>query len=341
MAESNVPDLSVQIPIEETLLGGPLRYTRKEVEALADVDEEYARRIWQALGFPTPPDDETAFTDGDVDALREIRKLLENDLVDEEMVVQLSRAVGQTMGRLASWLADVWVRRLSEEWPEDEPITAEIVRVALEATSELEPAFERLMLHGWRRQLAEAALRTAAATVGPAAADPTVGVSQLTVGFADVVSFTRMSRRMDGGELAEFVERFERVGAEVIAELGGRVVKTLGDEVLYSAVEPAAAVEIGLRIAELCDTDPSFPRVRVGLAYGEVLQRLGDVFGTPVNLAARLTAIAYPGTVVVDGQLARAIKGVDGYDVSTLRSRPLQGLGKVRPRVVRRRTARS
>ncbi|MFC0040687.1 adenylate/guanylate cyclase domain-containing protein [Actinomadura rayongensis] len=341
MAESNVPGLTAQIPIEETLLGGPLRYTRKEVEALADVDEEYARRIWQALGFPTPPDDETAFTDGDVDALREIRKLLENDLVDEEMVVQLSRAVGQTMGRLASWLADVWVRRLSEEWPEDEPITAEIVSVALEATSELEPAFERLMLHGWRRQLAEAALRTAAATVGPAAADPTVGVSQLTVGFADVVSFTRMSRRMDGGELAEFVERFERVAAEVIAEQGGRVIKTLGDEVLYAATDPAAAVEIGLRIAELCDTDPSFPRVRVGIAYGEVLQRLGDVFGTPVNLAARLTAIAYPGTVVVDGQLARAIKGAAGYDVSTLRSRPVQGLGKVRPRVVRRRTARS
>ncbi|WP_019631718.1 adenylate/guanylate cyclase domain-containing protein [Actinomadura atramentaria] len=338
MTESPVSRDGEPVGVVETLLGGPLRYTRKEVETLAGVDEDWARRIWQALGFPTPPDEEVAFTDGDVDALRDISRLLSNDLVDEDMVVQLSRAVGQTMGRLASWLADVWLRRLSERWPADEPVTPEIVGAALAATEELRPVFEKLMLHGWRRQLAEAGLRTAAAT-SAAEADPSVGVSRLTVGFADVVSFTRMSRRMDGSELAEFVERFERVAAEEVAERGGRVIKTLGDEILYAAADPRAGVEIGLRIAELCDTDPSFPRVRVGIASGEVLQRLGDVFGTPVNLAARLTAIAYPGTVLVDPDLARELDGAPGYDVSSLRARPLQGLGKVRPRVVRRARA--
>src|SRR5690606_41822034 len=86
--------------IEETLLGGPLRYTRKEVEARSGVPDAYARRIWQALGFPTPPDDEVAFTDGDVAALVEIKDLLGTELVDEEMVLQLARAVG--IGR-AAW----------------------------------------------------------------------------------------------------------------------------------------------------------------------------------------------------------------------------------------------
>lgn len=320
--------------IEETLLGGPLRYTRKEVEARAGVSDDFARRVWQALGFPVPPDDEVAFTDGDVDALREIREVLAHDLVDEETVLRLVRAVGQTMGRLASWLGDVWLQRLSA-LPSDEPVTFDLVAAALAATEELRPAFERLLLHGWRRQLTAAGMRAAAST-SAAQADPAAGVARLAVGFADVVSFTRLSRRLDGDALAAFVERFEASTGEIVVELGGRVVKTLGDELLFVASDPRAAAEIGLRIAERFNADPDSPKVRVGLAYGDVIQRLGDVFGTPVNLAARLTATAHPGTVLADAELATALR--DGpVAVAPLRPRALQGLGRVRPFVLRPR----
>ncbi|MEO3830033.1 adenylate/guanylate cyclase domain-containing protein [Actinomadura sp. B10D3] len=318
--------------IEETLLGGPLRYTRTEVEDLSGVPDEYARRIWQALGFPAPPDDEVAFTDGDVAALREIRDLLGHAMVNEDMVLQLARAVGQTMGRLASWLGDVWLQRLGEE-PSGEPITPEVVTAALAATEELRPAFERLLLHGWRRQLTAAGMR-AAATTASARSDPAAGIAQLAVGFADVVSFTRLSRRLNGEALAAFVESFEASAAEIVADQGGRVVKTLGDEVLFVASDPSAAAEIGLRIAERFG-EPDGPKVRVGLAYGEVIQRLGDVFGTPVNLAARLTSTAYPGTVLADSGLVSALPS-GGYDISGLRPRPLQGLGRVKPYLLRR-----
>ncbi|KAB2344808.1 adenylate/guanylate cyclase domain-containing protein [Actinomadura rudentiformis] len=324
-------DPELPADLETILLGGPLRYTRKEVEELSGISEDYARRIWRALGFPTPPDDEIAFTDGDVEALREIKDLLGNDLVDEDLVLQLARAVGQTMGRLASWLGDVWLQRLSEQL-----VTPEAVVDALAATEDLRAPFERLMLHGWRRQLTAAGLR-AAANTATASADPVAGVAHLAVGFADVVSFTRMSRSMDGDSLAAFVERFESVATEIVAELGGRMVKTLGDEVLFTATDPLAAAEIGLRIAERCEEDPDFPRVRVGLAYGEVLMRLGDVFGTPVNLAARLTATAYPGSVLIDGALAAELTSSDAYEITSLRPRPLQGLGRVRPRLLVRK----
>ncbi|NEA28583.1 adenylate/guanylate cyclase domain-containing protein [Actinomadura bangladeshensis] len=319
--------------IEETLLGGPLRYTRKEVEALSGVTDDYARRIWQALGFPAPPDDEVAFTDGDVAALHEIKDLLSHAMVDEEMVLQLARAVGQTMGRLASWLGDVWLARLGE-LPSDEPLTADAVTAALLATEELRPAFERLLLHGWRRQLTAAGMR-AAATTATAHADPAAGLAHLAVGFADIVSFTRLSSRLDSDALAAFIERFESTAAEIVAEAGGRIVKTLGDEVLFVAPTPSAAAEIGLRIAERFNEDPASPKIRVGLAYGEVIQRLGDVFGTPVNMAARLTSTAYPGTVLVGPALAAALPKSD-YDTSSLRPRPLQGLGRVKPYLLRR-----
>ncbi|MEV5828895.1 adenylate/guanylate cyclase domain-containing protein [Spirillospora sp. NPDC052242] len=332
--EPRVPDDRVPDDIEETLLGGPLHLTRREVEDAAGLSGDLAVRIWQALGFPTPKDDEVAFTDGDVAALREIRDLLDGDLVDEEMVLQLVRAVGQTMGRLASWLGDVWLLRLSALLPPDEPVTTDLVVTALGSTEELRPAFERLLLHGWRRQLAAAGLRAAAGTAA-ARTDPAAGLAHLAVGFADVVSFTRLSRRLNADELAAFVERFESAATEVVAEAGGRVVKTLGDEVLFVVAEPAAAAEAGLRLAERFAAEPGFPDVRVGMAYGEVVQRLGDVFGTPVNLAARLTATAYPGAVLVDGGLAEALDA-SRFDVSALRPRPLQGLGRVRPRLLRR-----
>jgi adenylate cyclase len=319
--------------IEETLLGGPLRHTRKEVEALSGVSDDYARRIWQALGFPAPPDDEIAFTDGDVAALREIKDLLSHAMVDEDMVLQLARAVGQTMGRLASWLGDVWLARLGE-LPSAEPLTADLVTAALAATEELRPAFERLLLHGWRRQLTAAGMR-AAATTATAHADPAAGLAHLAVGFADIVSFTRLSRRLDSDALAAFIERFETTTGEIVAEAGGRIVKTLGDELLFVAPTPSAAADIGLRIADRFNEAPDFPKVRVGLAYGEVIQRLGDVFGTPVNMAARLTSAAYPGTVLAGPALAAALPR-ETYDVSSLRPRPLQGLGRVKPYLLRR-----
>jgi adenylate cyclase len=331
-------DASLERGLEEALLGGALTYNRQEVTELAGLPLDFGMRIWKALGFPTPPDDVIAFTDEDVVALREIQELLKSDFVDENMVLHMARAVGQTMGRLASWLSDVWIQRIADHpdlLPPDGPVSEELVATALLATQELRPIFERLLLHGWRRQLAADGIRALTNTAA-ALADPAGGTAQLAVGFADVVSFTRLSRQMDGDALAAFVNRFETGTAEIIADLGGRVVKTLGDEVLFVADDATAGAEIGLRIAERVDADPEFPRVRVGLAYGEIIQRLGDVFGTPVNLAARLTSTAHPATVLADGALVHLLDQTGAHEAVPLRTRPLQGLGRVRPWVLRR-----
>ena len=322
--------------LEEMLLGGSPRYTQQEIAERSGVPPETGMMIWRALGFPTPPEDATAFTEEDAAALRDIKELLDNEYVDEEMVLHLSRAVGQTMGRLASWLVDVWLLRVGELLLQPgEPVTDETIATVIETTHDLLPGFERLLLQGWRRQLAASGMRAMTATAA-ATADPTAGTARLAVGFADIVSFTRLSRQMDGDTLAAFVERFETVTTEICADLGGRIIKTLGDEVLFCADDPCAAAEIALQIAERSGLDDGFPQVRAGLAYGEVILRLGDVFGTPVNLAARLTSVTYPSAVLVDTALSAELAG--RYQTVSLRPRPLQGLGKVRPWVLRRRT---
>jgi adenylate cyclase len=155
------------------------------------------------------------------------------------------------------------------------------------------------------------------------------------VGFADIVGFTATSRNLDEPALAELVERFEETASDVVAEHGGRIVKTLGDEVLYTADTPTLGAEIGLRIAEEVraggDTD-----VRVGMAYGLVLSLMGDVFGTTVNLASRLTSIARPGTVLADAALADGLRGAGAYDLVRIGRRPARGLGIVQSYVIRR-----
>jgi adenylate cyclase len=129
------------------------------------------------------------------------------------------------------------------------------------------------------------------------------------VGFADVVGYTRLTRSFSEAELAALIDRFESTAADVVAAASGRVVKMLGDEVLFVADEPSAAAVIGLGLLEAIDTDGALPEVRIGMARGNVLSRFGDVYGPVVNIASRLTSAAKPGTILVDDALAASLTG--------------------------------
>ncbi|MFD0537852.1 adenylate/guanylate cyclase domain-containing protein [Actinomadura luteofluorescens] len=162
-----------------------------------------------------------------------------------------------------------------------------------------------------------------------------------TVGFADMVSFTQVSRELEEIELARVVEWFEETAADIIASCGGRLVKTLGDEVLFSAGTPEIGAEIALTVAAAIQDETEVPDVRVGVAHGPVLPLMGDVFGTTVNLAARLTSLARPGAVVIDAELAACLEKAPGYEVTRIVKRPVRGLGIIQPYVLRRSGGRA
>jgi adenylate cyclase len=318
------PDADLALPqkdFEQALLGGERKFTRTEVSERAGISIERAEQMWHALGFATVPDGEVAFTDGDVEALRLVAALEDDGFIDPAVESSLARKLGQTQSRLASWQSAMFLELLGRsELSEKE---------AIEVASLLLPAMERLQTYVWRRHLAAAAGRAVAGS-GELARGVRV------VGFADIVSYTRLTRQLPDLELGQLIERFEGMTADVVALNGGRVIKSIGDEVLFVADTPAAGAAIALALQDKVAEAEDLPELRIGLAYGSILIRLGDIYGETVNLASRLTSEAKPGRVLGDRELAAALDGNPDYRVRKLRRVSVRGYQHLSPYAVQR-----
>lgn len=326
VAPPPMPDLDVTAlfeRVEEMLLGGPRRYTRAQVGGEAGVPAEESNKLWRALGFATVGDDEVVFTDGDVRALRTATQLTERLGADDELRTAITRLLGRTFAQLASFQGQLLIELVSSR-PEvlgSEDAVVDFVR-------EVVPLMEDVQSFVWRRQMV-AYFSRFASHAGTDAAMP--GTEPVAVGFADMAGFTTLTRRATEADLRRLLESFEAVATEIVGSQGGRIVKTIGDEILFVADDPTAAAEIALELtARGEDPDDPFPSVRAAIAYGEVVNRLGDVFGPVVNIASRLTSLARPGSVLVDRHAYEVLSGQvhhDGDDEQDSPAGPGSGSG--------------
>jgi adenylate cyclase len=156
--------------------------------------------------------------------------------------------------------------------------------------------------------LFSAHVETAIRRLREARSSVTLGTARLAVGFVDLVGFTTLGRRFSPQELVEVIERFEEVAYETVASRDGRVVKLIGDEVMFVVRDAAAACEVALTLVEHFASDPAVTP-RGGLAWGELLYRGGDYYGPTVNLASRVAQIAVPGELLVTTEVASQAPG--------------------------------
>jgi adenylate cyclase len=315
--------------LERAILGENPSLTSAEVADAAGVSVEQTRRLWRALGFPDAGD-EAAFTEADMVALRTLLRTVDGGAIDFDTAVRLTRALGQTMARLADWEVATLAARV-EQLEAGEQATGSRIGSALRLAEEVGVPFERLMIYAWRRHLAAAVARVE--VLG--ANDADLHTTEVTVGFADLVRFTALSNELDDDRIGDLVEIFESRCADVVAARRGRVIKTLGDSVLFVSTDPSRAMEIALGIVDVIGRDSRLPDVRLGLATGSVIMQLGDVFGPPVNLAARLTGIARRNRVITDRRTAQLLPP-DQFESRLLPARPLRGFGVVEPVAIRR-----
>jgi len=311
------------------ILGEEPLYNAAEVAAETGLTLDQARRLWRALGFPEAGGAK-AFTQSDVAAVSTLVDAIDGGLVDFDLAVTLTRAVGQTMAKLADWEVAALVHRV-EELARRPDATETRMEMGLRIIDEVGAPFEDLLIYAWRRHVAAAAGRMEAM----GANEEDLHTVQLTVGFADIVSFTALSNELAHDRIGDLVEVFESRCADVVAGQRGRVIKSIGDSVLFVNDDPIAGYDTAEGIINVIGRDPRMPDVRVGLASGPVLMRLGDVFGPPVNMAARLTAVARRNRIIIDAATAEMLPE-DQFETRRLPGRPVRGFGIVEPVAVRR-----
>lgn len=310
------------------LLGADVALTAQEVTERGGLSLEDGQRLWRALGFPDRGDG-VAYTDADTKALAAVAAALDSDLFVEATVFRMTRALGTTMSRLADWQVSTLVEQVEHD-VEVGAATSRLER-ALDIATYGGPGFEMLLLYAWRRHMAAAVARVDAL----GASDEELLSTDLTVGFADLSRFTSLSNGLDDSALGHLVEDFESRCTDIVTARGGRIVKTLGDAVLFVADTPTSGTQIAMELVGQIARRADIPDVKVGLATGSVLSKLGDVFGPPVNLAARLTSVARSNRVLVDQHTADGLG--DEFETRVLPPRPLRGFGNVSPVTVSRR----
>jgi adenylate cyclase len=319
------------LAVERLILPEVATHDLATVCELTGLDADQVIDLWRTLGYPVPRPDEVAFTDADVDILTEIGQLLAGDVASTGLVLQMSRVIGSSMARIASSQVDAISARVAGS-PRalvragDAPQTDERIVVSAAA---LLPIVPQVLAATWRRHL-QAAIRRRLTIVE-------AGQGQLgVVGFADLVGFTALSQQVGDDELAAIVDQFEQLAFDVVTAQGGRVVKMIGDEVMFTVDAADAAAQIGLALAEGTRGADELSDLRVGLAAGPLLEREGDLYGPVVNLASRITSIAFPGTIVVSESVRDQLEGQEEYRLRSMRARYLKDIGRVPLWVLRR-----
>lgn len=285
--------------------------THDEALRIAGVDETTWHHLWIAAGL--------APTDTVSTAAAELFGVFASAraMFSQDAALHFLRVIGSSVSRIAEaanalFLVDIEGPMVAHDF---EPI--ELAQEMLRAVALLDqidqPIAQLLRLH---LQDSIQRYRTAR-TNAPGTLD-----TPMAIGFVDLVGFTPLSREANPRELMQLVVDFEGQANDIVAAHGGRVVKFIGDEVMFTTVDPSASAQIVTRlyqdIRERTEVTP-----RGGLAYGPVLAHGGDYYGSTVNLASRVADVAVPWEVLVTDNFAAQLD--DGFAVVPAGRRMLRG----------------
>jgi adenylate cyclase len=311
------------LAVERLIVPEAPTYTLDDVTARTGISAEQVAQLWRTLGYPEPRPGELAFTGTDLDILTEIGLLMARDVASHDLVLQLSRVIGSSMARVASAQVDVISARVSGSPRRGavagRPVTDDQIVVGASA---LLPIVPDVLNAAWRRHLLAAVRRRLSlAETGEGA----LGV----VGFADLVGWTALSQQAGDDQLAVILDRFEQLAFDTVTSRGGRVVKMIGDEVMFTVDTPQAGADIALALADGARGSEDLMDLRVGMAYGHLLERESDLYGPVVNLASRVTGVAFPGTIVISELLRDELAEDERYRARSMRPRYLKDFGRV------------
>jgi adenylate cyclase len=288
-------------------LRGGRALTLPEVVAESTLDEARVAAIVRAAGLPLPGPEDRFFVEGFAGLGRGLAGA--EELFGTDAVLQLVRVMGAAMARVADAVVSAFLVSVEPQFRQEEGSGLAIARANAQAV-ELIPSVVTL-LEVLLRQHVIAARRSIVAEQLESGYE----VQHLCVGFVDLVDSTSLAQTSTVRELGVLLGDFEVLTTERVVSGGGRVVKLIGDEVLFTAPTVERAAAIAKAIEAALDAHPGLPLARCGLAVGDVTLKGGDVFGPVVNLAARVVREAAPGEVLVAGSdLGASAQGSAGLE---------------------------
>jgi class 3 adenylate cyclase len=300
-----------RLAVELLFLGSPALYTADEAGARAGVSGDEITALRRVVGLPPVAPDERRYTDDDVHLAEVVNAA--SEFFGTAATMQLLRVVGAAMARVADAAVSTFVTTASTDAGATDNVEAN------QTAASMMPQLLQVMDTVLRRHVVQAS-RPATTRVKDG-----FEAMQLGVGFVDLVGSSELARLAPLGVVGEAVAEFERRAADVVTDRGGRVVKFIGDEVMFVIADPRAVCEVSLAILASLAADASLPPARAGAAYGDVLVRDADVFGPVVNLAARATKAAGPGGLVISEELRDQLGADAAWTFEPLPPQELKG----------------
>jgi adenylate cyclase len=227
------------------------------------------------------------------------------DLFGEEAVMQILRVIASAVARVGDAVLSTFLTSVAAPAIATDPSGVELLeanQAALTMLPELGGWLDRSLLRYLRLTFRDSSDEELAAALSEG-----VDTRRLAIGFADLVGSTSHAERRTLAELSAALDRFESAAVEAVTTRGGRIVKFIGDAVMFRADRPDIACQIAIDLSELVRADPELPPLRAGVAFGDVLNREGDYYGPIVNLAARVLKLAPMNGVVVTLETAQAL----------------------------------
>jgi adenylate cyclase len=298
----------------------------REISESYGVDLELLQRVQRAIGLSRVDDPDAAVhMRADGVAATYAQRFIEMGL-NADNIVLVVRVLAEGLAHAAEVMRYSALASILRPGATELEIAKESQALVTQIKPLLGPMIEDMLFMHLRHAMETEAVNASERAAGK----PLAGARQVAVAFADLVGFTRLGEEVPPEELGQLANRLADLARDT-AVPPVRFIKTIGDAVMFVCTDPAPLLDAVLKLVEITDGDNDFPRLRAGIASGSAVSRAGDWFGSPVNLASRVTAVARPGTVLA-AESARDELGDDaGFSWSFAGARHLKGIkGEVR-----------
>ncbi|MBU3751511.1 MAG: adenylate/guanylate cyclase domain-containing protein [Mycobacterium sp.] len=303
------------------ILGDDGNYvSTRQTSEQTGLDVDQLIRFQRAAGMPTVDDlDAPVFMQRDADTAVHVKRFLDLG-IDPDLMLNIVRVLAQGLANACEVMNVATLAAVLQPGASELDIAKGTDALVGAAAPMLGPMINDLLFLQLRR-----ILETEAVNAGErAAGTPRPEAKMIGASFADLVGFTVLGEELAPEQLEELANRLAQLAHDV-AQPPVRFIKTIGDAVMFVSQDTASLLDAVLALVEAAAADETLPRLRVGVAYGAAVSRAGDWFGSPVNLASRVTSAARPGAVLVSESARQQVGDDERFRWSFAGPRRLKG----------------